>query len=212
MIPKIIWQTYEDDFNILLPETKECIDTWINKNPEWKHMYMNAKEREEFVLREFGKEWHQLFNNCKLGVVKANIWRCMIIYTYGGVYADLDTKCNISIDQWIKNDYTMTLSRDDDGNPDNFAIHTFAGQPKNKLLELILNQLKNNIKNNVIDKNNVIELSGETVWSNILTGQEDRYKIYCYDKGSNMFNDKAVTHFGVFKNWHNRGYKQWTKE
>jgi mannosyltransferase OCH1-like enzyme len=97
MIPKIIWQTYETPFKDLLPETKDCVDTWKEKNPTWKYMYMDSQERDDFVLHEFDQEWYELFTTCSLGIVKANIWRCMILYIYGGVYSDLDTICNESI-------------------------------------------------------------------------------------------------------------------
>jgi mannosyltransferase OCH1-like enzyme len=210
-IPKIIWQTYETPFKELLPEAKACIQTWIDKNPKWNYIYMNAEERESFVLREFGKDWHDLFIGCNLGIVKANIWRCMVTYVYGGVYCDLDTKCNDPIDTWIDNRYIMILARDDDGNPEEFAIHTFASAPQNKVLLLILEEIKHNLANNKIKIKDVISLSGETVWTKIIKGLEDEYNIFCYPKKSNMFNGKATTHLGTSKKWFKDGYVQWMK-
>jgi mannosyltransferase OCH1-like enzyme len=211
MIPKIIWQTYETPFKDLLPEVKECVSTWIDKNPDWTYRYMDSKERKDFVLKEFGKEWHDLFINCELNIVQSNIWRCMVVYKYGGLYCDLDTICNEPINNWIKNEYDMTLSRDDDGNPEYFTIHTFAGKPKAKALEDLLEKLKYNISNNSIKTKDVVELSGEFLWADIIKGLEKKYKVYCYKKGSDMFNGKASTHLGTSKKWHENGYLQWTR-
>jgi mannosyltransferase OCH1-like enzyme len=210
MIPKIIWQTYEVPFNDLLPEIKECVKTWTSKNSEWEYMYMDAKERNSFVLNNFGNEWYKIFSECKLGVVKANIWRCMVLYTYGGVYCDLDTICNEPIEFWLKDNYSMTLSKDDNGNPEDYCIYVFASEPKSIALKEILNNIKNNIINKDIDKKDVIELTGESVWSNTINKQEKKYNIYCYKKGSNIFDGLAVKHLGTFKKWNKKGYIQWT--
>jgi mannosyltransferase OCH1-like enzyme len=165
-----------------------------------------------FVLNNFGEEWHKLFTSCRLGVVKANIWRCMVTYIHGGVYCDLDTICNDPIESWIKPEYDMTISRDDDGNPDDFTIYVFASKPKSKALELILNQIKINLKNSAVTKEDVISLSGETVWYNIIKDFEVEYNIYCYEKGSNVFAGKSVKHLGTFKKWDKNGYIAWMKE
>lgn len=211
MIPKTIWQTYEVSFEELLPEIKECIQTWINKNPSWEYSYMDSKSRSKFVLEHFGEEWHNIFNSCKLGIVKANIWRCMVLYIYGGIYCDLDTICNKNIESWIKNDYDMVISRDDDGNPDEYCINLFASKPNSLALKNILDHIKNNIINNEITIDKVIQLTGETAWYDIINNNENTYNIYCYEKGSNIFNGVAVKHLGTSKDWHNDGYLQWTR-
>ena len=212
MIPKIIWQTYECNYEKLLPEIKELTESWKNKNKNWEYSYMSSDDRDNFVLNNFGEEWFEIFNNCELGIVKANIWRCMVLYIYGGVYCDLDTICNEPIDTWIKDKYQMTCSRDDDGNPDEYNINVFASKPNSNALKDILDILKNNIINKKITKDNVIELTGETLWHNTIKGNEDKYNIYCYEKGSNIFNGLAVTHLGTKKKWDNKGYIQWTRE
>jgi len=212
MIPKIIWQTYECNYKELLPEIKELTESWKNKNKNWEYRYMSYDDRNNFVLNNFGQEWFKIFNNCELGIVKANVWRCMVLYIYGGVYCDLDTICNEPIDTWIKNEYQVTCSRDDNGNPEEYAINVFASKPNSIVLKDILNTLKNNIINEKITKNNVIKLTGETAWKNIISGNEDKYNIYCYKKGSDIFNGLAVTHLGPIKKWDDKGYTQWTRE
>ena len=210
MIPKIIWQTYETPFKDLIPETKECVNTWKDQNPSWKYMYMDATERDDFVLHEFGEEWHNIFINCKLGIVKANIWRCMILYIYGGVYSDLDTICHQPNEEWIKEDFLMTLAKDDQDQSDEYCIYTIASQPNNPILKLILDNIRINIVSNNITINNVIELTGESIWTKIID-QLNNPNIYCYSKGSNVFNGKATTHLGTSKKWYKEGYIQWMR-
>jgi len=211
MIPKIIWQTYETDFNLLPEEAKQCSYSWQIKNPDWKYMYMDSKQRDEFILHEFGNDWYSLFKNIKLGIVKANIWRCMIIYIYGGLYCDLDTVCNEPINQWIKNDYDMTLCRDHQENLNDFAIYTFAAKPNHPALKNIIDELYKNISNNKIDINNVIELTGESVWNKVINN--NKYNFYCYkDSDADMFNGKAISHLGPSKNWNEKLYNNWMQD
>lgn len=211
MIPKIIWQTYECSYEELLPEIKEFTESWKNKNKNWEYRYMSSDDRNSFVLNNFGEEWFKIFNSCELGIVKANIWRCMVLYIYGGVYCDLDTICNEPIDTWIKDEYQMTCSKDDQGNSNEYAINVFASKPNSDALNDILNALKYNIINKKINKDNVIALTGETLWKNIIRGREIKYNVYCYKQGSNIFNGLAVTHLGPIKKWDEKGYVQWTK-
>jgi len=213
MIPRLIWQTYETPYDQITSTMKEYSNTWIDKNPGWKHMYMDRQAREDFVLHEFGEEWYGLFKNCKLGVVQANIWRAMVLYIYGGVYTDFDAWCNEPIESWIKEDYSLTIAMDDDGVSEGMAgdicIIAFAAKPGSPALKAVIDQLKINIQNNEVVQRTVIDLTGETVWTNVLVGNNDKYDFYCYDPGSNLFNGKAVKHLGTWKTWHQDGYTQW---
>ena len=56
MIPKVIWQTYECDYDKLDLKALECSSSWKQINPEWEYIYVSGKEREQFVLKNFGKE------------------------------------------------------------------------------------------------------------------------------------------------------------
>ena len=213
MIPKIIWQTYETPYDQITPTMKEYSDTWKKLNPGWKHMYMDREQREDFVLHEFGEEWYKLFKNCKLGVVQANIWRVMVLYIYGGVYTDFDAWCNQPIESWIKEDYSLTIAMDDDGVTEGSAVDiciiSFAAKPGSLALKAVLDELKNNISNNEVVQRTVIELTGESVWTKILLGNDKKYNFYCYPAGSNLFNGKAVKHLGTWKTWWQDGYTQW---
>lgn len=103
MIPKIIWQTQEAKFEDLLPFQKRIIDTWINLNPGWEHKYTDAKQREQDV-KEYNDTLHQAYMLAS-GVNQADIWRIIVTYRYGGVYADMDSICTLSLDNVLKKHY-----------------------------------------------------------------------------------------------------------
>lgn len=209
MIPKIIWQTYETPYDQITDTMKEYSNSWKEKNPDWKHMYMSREDRENFVLHEFGEEWYHIFKNCELGVVQANIWRAMVIYKYGGVYTDFDAWCNEPIETWIKDDYSLTLAKDDAEPGNDICIIVFGGKPGSPALKAVIDAVKKNVENNKIVKKTVIELTGEILWTKILLGNDEKYNFYCYPLGSQMFNGKAASHLGTYKPWWKDGYIQW---
>ena len=159
MIPKIIWQTYEVPFEELPQYAKDCAQTWKDCNPEWEYKYMDAKQRNDFVLNNFDKEWHNIFTKLPYGVLQSDIWRHMVLFVYGGVYADLDTVCNKPIETWLKSDMNTTVFIDDGDK--NFCQFILASIPKN----IIYKNLLDFVKNRLMDKNFIENYLNEKIQS-----------------------------------------------
>jgi hypothetical protein len=103
MIPKIIWQTEEAEFENLLPFQKNIIGTWKNLNPDWEHRYADSKQREQDV-KDYNDTLYSIYK-ISSGVNRADMWRMVVTYTHGGVYADMDSICTMPLDQMIKQYY-----------------------------------------------------------------------------------------------------------
>lgn len=101
MIPKKIWQTYKDDYKNLPEYASAATKTWIDRNPDWEYNYFSDSDVMDFVSSEFGSEWIKIFESCPVSVMKADIWRVMILYVNGGMYTDLDTVCNVPNSAWF---------------------------------------------------------------------------------------------------------------
>lgn len=91
MIPKIIWQTHNYEYRDLPSHILKCLKTWKNVNPDWEHKYIDHLEREEFVFNE-SKDLYELYKKSK-PVAQSDIWRILVVYKNGGVYADMDSVC-----------------------------------------------------------------------------------------------------------------------
>lgn len=227
-IPKNIWQTYELPFDQLEENIKESARTWQDLNPDWKYNYMDAKQREEFVLSEFGQDWYDIFVSCPLGVMRADIWRYMIVYTYGGVYADLDALCKAPIEDWWKDEYNLIVGPE---NNTHFLNWVFAGKPKNSVLKNVLDTIKENFKNpDYSDVHFVHRLTSPGAFTKGIkslleipeeTALVDDYneymslpkviehKFFCYgNEDKHIFQDQKVHHVYGSQNW-NKGYVKW---
>lgn len=232
MIPKIIWQTYKTPYKDLPNYIKEAINSWKNLNPEYEYKYFDDSQIDEFVLKEFGQDWYNLFINVPLGVMKADIWRYMVLYKYGGVYADIDTICNKSIKLWVDDKYDLIVS--DDGDGQSFCQLTFAANKNHIILKTVLDYIF--VKLQKADYNSidfVHQTTGVVIWSKAIrdvlkfkpqdpfffynafnvSKNAQHYKFFCF-KGekSNTFYDGAITHIaGSINHWDN-SYISWQNE
>jgi alpha 1,6-mannosyltransferase len=231
LIPKIIWQTYKDSFDKLQPYMIDAVNTWKNLNPEFEYRYMDDEAAAEFILNEYGKEWHNIFINFPVGVMRGDLWRYMIIYKYGGVYTDLDTECLKPIDTWLNQDYNMIVCPETDIN---LCQWTFAASPGNPILKSVLDTIKEKLKNPEFGSPHFVHNhTGPSIWTKgilkaldikidnlidnyVLLNSSDNAKLYgfhCYG-GENwrIFHFVDVKHIYASQKWNDGNYVQWIED
>ena len=167
-IPKIIWQTYKDPYKDLPEYAVAASQTWSQLNPGWQHRYMDDEKVFTFVKNEYGDEWYDIFKNkCIVGVMRADLWRYMVIYRYGGIYTDLDTVCLKPIDSWLQTEQFVDKKMIINAEYENqIAQWTFAATPGHPVLGRVLDTIKENFKNpNYDDPHFVHNTTANTIWS-----------------------------------------------
>ena len=97
-IPKIIWQTMKS--NQVPAIMKKYADTWIENNPEYEYRFFDDDDMIDFISSDF-PAYLEAFKKIKYGASKADLWRYLIMYKYGGVYVDMDCQCINPLRQWI---------------------------------------------------------------------------------------------------------------
>jgi hypothetical protein len=138
--PRILWQTekqYEKD----LPEVVTSIRRkWSALNNGIEMKYMGDEEALAFVEANFDKSVLDAFKGFPLGVMRADFWRYLVVYTYGGMYADVDVEPNVSISEWFRDEKnwqrcSMVVGQEN-------AVHlsqwTFAATPKHPALKEVI--------------------------------------------------------------------------
>lgn len=191
MIPKILWQTYKSKF----PPKQACdlIHSWLSLNPSLEWYYMDDEKCDLFIKEHFNTEFYEMYKSLPLGVMRADVWRVAIVYVYGGIYADIDTKCLKSIPQWISdNDSLIVGVETPNGSINNYI---FAAEPKHPALYHVLKMfltfynsseyLKTNVKT-------VVQNFGANAWS---YGILDYYKLSdkeSMSKGGNYYNSSKL--------------------
>ncbi|KAK9493871.1 hypothetical protein V1508DRAFT_414554 [Lipomyces doorenjongii] len=81
----------------------KAVSSWSRLNPEHEHVLMNDVTAKEFVEKAFlsAPQVVHLYNSFPNPVLKADLLRYLLLYLYGGVYADIDVYCRKPIAEWL---------------------------------------------------------------------------------------------------------------
>lgn len=108
-IPLIIHQTWKT--KNLTPRESECTITWQKMNPEFRYCLYDDDDCEALVRRYF-PQYLKHYQKLEKPVEKADLFRYMVIYVYGGVYADIDTVCLRPLSQEIPLDCGLVVGKE----------------------------------------------------------------------------------------------------
>ena len=72
------------------------IDTWMEKHPHWQYWFWTKESQEKFLHDKYPR-YLPLYQGYTLDIQRADMIRFLILYHFGGVYADLDVEvlCNV---------------------------------------------------------------------------------------------------------------------
>lgn len=98
-IPRRIWQTYK---TAQLPaQAAQCRDTWLRLNPGCVYDFLDDAGIDAYMERHCDEATLTVFRSLPLGVMRADMWRYVVMYVHGGVYADIDAVCVQPIEAWL---------------------------------------------------------------------------------------------------------------
>ena len=140
-VPRIVWQTHKSgeyirEHGVLL----RCAKSWA-ECAGWERRFHSDEERDAFVKEKFPGFW-TVYTRLPLEVMKADLWRYMILYTFGGVYADADTVCVGGARQLgalVSEGSYLVTSPEPTGHP-YFCQWVFAAAPGSPVLRHVLSE------------------------------------------------------------------------
>lgn len=158
--PKKIWQTGPS------LEVKENLQplqkTWFTQNPDFRYELLNDQGAERYV-----RDWYankpdivNVYFAIPDVILRADLWRLLVMAGSGGVYSDLDTGCLMPITEWIPEEYyskanfivgvEVDLSQDDVDEEEKKKFQlcqwTLMAMPGSKHLESVINGIIDRIK------------------------------------------------------------------
>ncbi len=104
MIPKLIHQTWKSD--VVPTRLQPLVASWQAKNPHWRTILWTDRDLLSFVAEHHPAQL-ELFTSYSSGVARADAARYMLLKTFGGVYADIDTECLNSLDDLVDEDRVL---------------------------------------------------------------------------------------------------------
>ena len=97
-IPRIIFQSWKT--NKLQYELCQHVLRWSTMNPEYDYFLFDDEAMDTFIRLEYGIEIFSSYACIKVGAAMCDVWRLMIIYLYGGLYFDFDSRLMSELKDW----------------------------------------------------------------------------------------------------------------
>ena len=162
MIPKRIFQTWKT--KDVPSGIKHVIKTMMEFNPTYSHHLYDDEEMSAFVHQHFPGDISNAYDMLNIGASRADLWRYLILYKFGGVYLDIDAAIIKSLDTLIRPDDSAIITREPfEGLFNQWILIFKKGHP---LLKEIINQCVKNIQNRT--SNNILHLTGSTVITRVI--------------------------------------------
>ncbi len=199
-IPKIIYLCYK---NKQIPDY--IIPNWQKLNPDYKIILYDNQDCINFLNEQYGEEYVTIFNFIKDGPIKADFWRCCILYKYGGVYADIDTEPIMSLDILIVSDLELLTVRSGQ-KEDGITPELIICKKNNKLLDLCIKTYVKYMNENIqytywgwsitaIMPDNMKKLLNKDIKKNqsiYLDNDNKKYILIDEILDTNSYNDKVI--------------------
>ena len=98
-IPPILHQTWRS--TALPADFARWRDGWVKRHPRWEHRLHDDAACQELV-DEVGGPWPELYRRLERPVQRADVFRYLVVWVHGGVYADLDMESYRPIDPLLE--------------------------------------------------------------------------------------------------------------
>jgi mannosyltransferase OCH1-like enzyme len=106
-IPKIIHQTYKTE--TIPPKWESAQQSVLRNNPTFTYMFWTDADIWAFMKAYF-PDYGSLFMSYIYDIQRVDAFRYFVLYTYGGIYMDLDIGCNSSLERFLDNDLVLPES------------------------------------------------------------------------------------------------------
>jgi hypothetical protein len=139
-IPKNIFRTFKHDFN------ESVKKSWTDKHPDYNYYFFNDQQCMNFIKNNFSLEIFETYKTLNIGAPRADLFRCCVLFLYGGIYIDIDCECVERIDDYIK-DYSFVCPVDTERA--RFALFNafMASSPRNNILYHMIQKIVHHTRN-----------------------------------------------------------------
>jgi mannosyltransferase OCH1-like enzyme len=197
MIPKVIYQTW---YKKNIPEPiQNAINLMMEQNPNYSHHLYDDNDIEDFIKNNFNENIYSAYKCLTVGAAKADLWRYLVLFKYGGVYLDIDSVIYGKLNELIVDDYAIISREKNYGKFVQWCLIYPANHP---ILKICIDKCIFNITNRTT--NDILELTGPVVYSQSIKEYFNDNDIYI--KNDDYINQrKDITKTKVYL-WDYHGY------
>lgn len=145
-IPKKIYQTYKNNIYHNISHYNS-VKSLLDYNPDYDYYFFNDIDCREFIKKNYENEILESYDRLYPCAYKADLFRYLLIYKYGGIYIDNKYLVRKSFDDIIKqNDINLYCQ---DINEKLLFNSLLISIPNDKNYKILIYHIINNIKNNL---------------------------------------------------------------
>ena len=217
-IPKIIHQTGKSR---VLPKAFETFNRSLRQlHPLWEFRFYDDLECRDMVRKYFPK-FLIVYDGYKFPVQRADLFRLMVIYQFGGFYLDLDVECLNPLDDLCRFDAvfceekTLThlekkkLNHKDGIRIGNFMFGSMPGHP---FFKWVMDRLNQASPPKVDSENDILETTGPGILTRLYWERHNLHPNMKRVKNHSHLCPYCLTmscHFGDFARHHHAGSWRW---
>jgi mannosyltransferase OCH1-like enzyme len=172
---------------------KNCHEEWFRLNNNIEMLWFNNYDCDKFMKTQ-NKRIYNAYKILIPGAFKADLFRLCILYKYGGVYADSQTKPFISIKKMINLAQNCSFISVLDSKFSGGGIHNgfIISKPQHPFLKKCIENILNNVKNKRYT-NHMLGVTGPLCLYNSIYSFNNNINL-----GLNICDDKSLN-FYLFK-------------
>lgn len=231
-IPKTIHQILLDKTRIV-PCIADNIARLQDMNPGWRHVLHDNAEIQRHIATHFGSDVLGAYNgiNPLYGAARADFFRYLLMYQDGGVYLDVKSGCSRPLDDIIRDDDELLLSRWDNqpgGKFEGWGAHLDDGvanelqswhiicRPGHPLMKAVIDTVLHNLRtysmrSHGVGKFGVLRTTGPLAYTKAiepLLGQHP-HRFFDSDAAGLVYSSLVLppgqsSHMGLFKQHYTR--------
>jgi mannosyltransferase OCH1-like enzyme len=172
-IPKVVFRTAPYQLCSAPYIIRHYLEKTLKENPGYIQVYFDDKDCEDFIQEYYPQYW-PYYDVLIPAAYKADLWRLLVIYKYGGIYNDIGHIYYRPISLLVEDTDELVLTIDNNNAPDSTsnivfhdrpAIHNafFAAYRKHKFLKYVIDCLISNIHYKFYG-NNSLDITGPGLW------------------------------------------------
>lgn len=181
--------------------------------PKYQYEFYDDQRIEKFIQEYYPGEIVQTYRQIHIGAAKADFFRYLALYAFGGIYVDIDSYIAKNLDEIIREDDSAIITKE--RNPGLFVQWALIYEKGHPFLKKTIDLIIENIAENKYP-HDVHRTTGPTVYSQAVhyfIDNEERkasvnYRCYGYDyEGYIMFKMPKWKTFSLY-----HGKKPWRRE
>lgn len=92
--------------NTWFPLWKPCYNSWLKEFSSYNHILWDKDEINGLIEKNY-PEYYDFYNCLPLDIMKYDVARLLILYHYGGIYADMDVFCYKNFEKYLNKKFMI---------------------------------------------------------------------------------------------------------